>query len=124
MNKKFLSMLILAGIITGITGCDESPKVDDDAIQHTKESSEEIKQSGKEKAKQVLNDPEEAEEAYNLSTKADQLKEITKQKTSELQQNISDKATETTNQAKEKETQVKEGFTSEVQTLPDKSAAN
>ncbi|MGP1923478.1 MAG: hypothetical protein ACTS73_00455 [Arsenophonus sp. NEOnobi-MAG3] len=126
MNKKFLSMLILASIITAVTGCDESPKVDD-AIQHTKESAEEIKQAGKEKAKQVLNDAEEAEEAEEveeadkLSTKADQLKETTKQKTSELQQNISDKSTETTNQAKEKGSQVKEGFTSEVQTLSDKA---
>ncbi|MGP1959732.1 MAG: hypothetical protein ACTS77_02480 [Arsenophonus sp. NC-TX2-MAG3] len=97
MNKKNLNMLILAGIITAITGCNESPKVDD-AIQQTKESAEQIKQSDEEKTKQVVDDTKESEsdiknkeaegteeakevkEADKLSIKVDQLKETNKEK--------------------------------------------
>ncbi|MGP1956269.1 MAG: hypothetical protein ACTS8H_00550 [Arsenophonus sp. NC-PE1-MAG3] len=94
MNKKILNMLILAGVITAVIGCNESPKVDD-AIKQTKDSAEQIKQSDAEKTKQVIDDikeseidiknkeaeeAEEAEEADKLSIKVDQLKETNKEK--------------------------------------------
>ncbi|MGP1958517.1 MAG: hypothetical protein ACTS7E_00480 [Arsenophonus sp. NC-CH8-MAG3] len=97
MNKKNLNMLILAGVITAVTGCNESPKVED-AIQQTKDSAEQIKQSDAEKTKQVIDDvkesesdiknkeveeteeTEESEESDKLSIKVDQLKETNKEK--------------------------------------------
>lgn len=84
-EQKILSMLILAGIITAITGCDQFSKVDD-TTQQTKENTEQIKQAGTDKTKQVVDEIKETatdiknkatEEADKLLTKENQLKETT-----------------------------------------------